>query len=754
MRRAKAATTLNKDILVLREVIGRLTPLLAGQGLVVTQRGTQAYVATDPKTLKPVRVNIPHIPDNAGEDMILAIQGFIDHEVGHCLFTEWSIIASIADNPKLKTLHNIVEDPFVERKIGEKFPGSVRNIDLLHGFFIEKITKPALEKVKGDLENEFRVLLVPIARAWAGQRAFQEFMDANGYWEHPMVKKFADAMPKDAVRKFPKIKSTTDGVELAQIMLDVLSPPKKEEPPVPKDEEKTEKPSGKEGSSEEKADDPDGEGAAEEKPEDEDDKGTGGEDADEAPESDAEPGEDAPEEDEGAPDPGPEHESDEDDETEPAGEDEPEPETEDEAEDDEPAPEKGDDDGDDGASDSDEPGPEGDKGDSDDDGAIGAGEDEEDMEADATSGGKGDSEEKPSDDGDKEPSREPKKGEGSGETPEQEKASSPFDAEIDVSEEDTFEGGLSKDIGDEAVAAMSASDYAIYTRDFDRIEVLEPGSHYKDAWLTKLDDETLHMVGPMQKDLERLMAARSQVMKVPGYRSGKLHGAGLYKLSAGDDRIFRRRFETKATETAVCLLIDNSGSMMGAKMKMAMAAGYALSTTLDRVRVPNEALGFTTDELPDRDIMRSMEDEERRIGRKFTRDEPIYMPIFKQFAERMTPAVRKRFAAAPYSIPLRNNIDGECIEIAALSLLKRPERRKVLMVLSDGAPCCSTPSPRMITAHTKLAVQKAEAAGVETIGIGIMDNSVTYFYPKNVVLRDLADLPRAVMGELRHILLK
>ena len=63
----RGRSVINRDILVLRETVGKLTQLLAGQGLVVTQRGTQAYVRTDVKTLKSIRVNIPHIADNASD---------------------------------------------------------------------------------------------------------------------------------------------------------------------------------------------------------------------------------------------------------------------------------------------------------------------------------------------------------------------------------------------------------------------------------------------------------------------------------------------------------------------------------------------------------------------------------------------------------------------------------------------------------------------------------------------------------------
>jgi len=742
----RGRSVINRDILVLRETVGKLTQLLAGQGLVVTQRGTQAYVRTDVKTLKSIRVNIPHIADNASDDMIMAIQGFIDHEVGHILFTEFSLRVSIMDNPRLDSLDNIVEDTYVERAMSKKFPGSAYNLDRLHEFFIERVTKPALldKGVKGTPVNEFKVLLVPIVRAWAGQKRFDEFLTAGGHWDHPLVKGFVDAVMREApetIAKCKTIKNSVEALEVAQVFYDIMTPPPKPEEEPPEDEEEEEPedkagaPKSKPGESE-KSDDPDGVGEAVEKPEDEEDKGSGGESEDESEEKeyDASSEEPAPEGEEAG-----ESEDGEPDET-PTPEAEP---------DDEPA-------GEDGADAADEPEPDGDE----DDGVAGpSGEPEaEDEPADESEPDERSSDESAdADEGVGESS--PEDGEPSGVAPEdgpsEPSHESPFDEPVELSEKDTFEGGLGEEIGDAALEAMRATEYTIYTKDFDKVEPLEVDlSSYKDKWLTDLDDKTAHMVGPMQKDIERLMAARSQTLKIPGYRSGKMHGAGLFKLTTGDDRIFRRKLEIKAVETAVTLLIDCSGSMDGSKFETAIAAGYALSMTLDRIKVPHEVLGFTTTD-GSKDYYKEIEVETKRIGDRFSRVEPLNMPIFKGWNERVNTTVKKRFAAAEDNISLRNNVDGESIEVATQRLLKRPERRKILIVLSDGEPAFyGSGGGGLAKRHCKHAVEMAEKMGVETIGIGIMDDAVKHYYPKHVVLKKLEDLPGAVMGELKKILIK
>ena len=317
---------------------------------------------------------------------------------------------------------------------------------------------------------------------------------------------------------------------------------------------------------------------------------------------------------------------------------------------------------------------------------------------------------------------------------------------------DPFAEALQKEITDEATRQTRIAPYSVFTTDFD---VIEPYP-YKDGDISAtafeaFDEATRHMVGPMQKDIERMMATQAQVMKVPGFRSGRLHGAGLHKLSVGDDRVFRRMFMSKAKDTAVELVVDNSGSMYGSKMKMAMQTAYALAQTLERVKIPSEVIGFTTGHMTPVQTKR-LRDEQKRIGKDFTRTETLYIPIYKSFEERFTPTVRHRFAKAINDHFLANNVDGESIMIGTTRLLKRKETRKVMIVLSDGKPAAATSDHKGLYAHVHKAVADATKAKIDVIGIGIDTDAVRTFYPKHIVLRDISSLATTVMGELKRIL--
>jgi cobalamin biosynthesis protein CobT len=102
---------------------------------------------------------------------------------------------------------------------------------------------------------------------------------------------------------------------------------------------------------------------------------------------------------------------------------------------------------------------------------------------------------------------------------------------------------------------------------------------------------------------------------------------------------------------------------------------------------------------------------------------------------------------------MRNNVDGECVEIAGRRLLARREKGKILMVLSDGAPSCFGDT-KTLAAHLKKVVDNISKAGVNVIGIGIESTEVRRFYPKSLVLNNVSELPVVVMKELRALIVK
>lgn len=773
---------MNREIAELREVINKLVPMLTGKGLRVTQRGSQAYVEADPRTNKPIRVNIPSIPDNASPDFIAAVAGFVDHEVAHVLFTDWKWYGGDGvklnkfspEGKALTNMHNIIEDTMIERLIVEVFPGSRKNLAQLHEHFLAKITGPAVVNARSE-EERFAYLIVPMMRALSGQAIFQEWMDANGHWKHPMVENLHMAMSDESLEMIKAARTTKQTLEVAQEVHDILFMMKQreEEEQEKREEQKRQQQQQQKqkGQSQNKPEkeagkgDGTGERKHTQKPEEEDDEAEGeasgkskGKSKDEAEEDEAEgaggsageeKAEDEKEEDQAAAggEAGEEDEEEAPSDDEATGNGSGDDDAEDAADGEEAEGDNGaDDDADEGDSD-------GDAGADDEAGGGSEGEEDGEDDGDRLSNGAGESEEEQEDyaghetggtDEESNPT-EPMDHDGAG----GEAGKSMFDLDPNNFKPLDLSSAIAAEIEQMASKSIKDSSYSVFTKDEDRIEVFQvPDRNMRDEWVPQMDDRVQSLIGPMQKEIERMMAAQTFSVRTPGHRSGRLHAPSLYRIMQGDARVFQRKEEHKAKDTAVILLCDNSGSMHGAKMATAMMSAYALAQTLERVNIPNEVIGFTTGSLSNQAIQQ-LRDEAGK-GVRYHRASTVIMPIYKEFNERVTPAVKRRIAyQVNVQAGLNTNTDGESLEYAALRLLPRREKRKVLIVLSDGQPVGEN-APW----HLRHTVQQLEKQGVETVGIGINSNAVQSYYPRSLVLHKVEDLPAAVMGELRRILSK
>lgn len=691
----------NDRIFIMREAITKLTQMLAGRGIQVTQRGISAYVKAD-KTGRPYHVNLPYIPDNANMELLDAIQGFLDHEVAHILFTEFPLMGQ-AQKFGAGGMLNLIEDSRIERAMATRFQGSAENMARMGKFFLDKYTTPHMNEAlaNGDEEQLTAVLTVPLVRMMAGQQVFAEYMRDKMHHVQPLYDKIKDLQPKIAGAT-----STKDCLELAKTIVKRL----RDGEPAPSDEEEGSdpmpipmpKPKGGAGSKAPKGEE-EGEGSASGSPTDDDEDQDEGE-GEEEKEKDASAG---GANDEGDEEEKPEADEDGDDEEAPA-----------------PAPIAG---GDDESGDE-EVNP------------------EEDPTSDLSAGAGGDD------------------GEGGGVAEDGPMQAPDADEEMDIAQSssiswEAIDRETAKDyddvasglITDSSAKAALAADYLVYSTDEDIVEPLKIGSGYTDSMLTGLQDKVEHMIGPLQKDLERAISAKSLSHWNPGHRSGRLNSAALSRLATNDSRVFRRKVESTTKDVAVMLLDDMSGSMDGEKIHTAAQASYALASTLDRIGIPNEVMGFTTGAGMGGGDLATLRAEEAKIGRQYSRYEQLYMPILKTFGERMSTEVKKRFGWLPYTSSMRNNVDGECVEIAGRRLLARRETGKILIVLSDGAPHAYGYT-NTLQPHLKKVVENLTRAGVKVIGIGIQSNDVRKFYPKNFVINKVDELPAVVMKELRQLI--
>lgn len=238
--------------------------------------------------------------------------------------------------------------------------------------------------------------------------------------------------------------------------------------------------------------------------------------------------------------------------------------------------------------------------------------------------------------------------------------------------------------------------------------------------------DTVHGSDGFAQKVRRLLQIRSRGRTQYGTKSGALHNANLYRVTMTDakgynERVFKKRIVTDTLDSAVCVLCDTSGSMSGDKYANTMRAAIHLSSTLGNVlHIPIEILGFT--ELDCRNTVFVHRDFDTTL----LSDEKL----------------RDRMASAANH--MCNNADGESVYYAYWRLSQRKEKRKVLIVLSDGSPA-GDKSGDLVGYTAKVIKNIEDERKVDIIGIGIRDNNVARFYKQHQIIKDASEIEPALL---------
>jgi cobaltochelatase CobT len=212
---------------------------------------------------------------------------------------------------------------------------------------------------------------------------------------------------------------------------------------------------------------------------------------------------------------------------------------------------------------------------------------------------------------------------------------------------------------------------------------------------------------------------------------------------------YKRERDTDFRDTVVTLLIDNSGSMRGRPITVAAMCGDILARTLERCAVKVEVLGFTTrawkgGQSRERWVQ---EGKPRNPGRLNDLRHIIY-----KSADAPWRRSRKNLGLMLREGLLKENIDGEALVWAYRRLLARSEHRRILMVISDGAPVddstLSVNPGNYLERHLRQAIHDIESRGaVELVAIGI-GHDVTRYYRRAVTIVDAEELGGTMMRQL------
>jgi cobaltochelatase CobT len=299
-------------------------------------------------------------------------------------------------------------------------------------------------------------------------------------------------------------------------------------------------------------------------------------------------------------------------------------------------------------------------------------------------------------------------------------------------------------------------DYHIFTQEFDEEILAEElcDEAELDRLRAFLDKQLSHLqgaVGRLANRLQRRLMAQQNRSWDFDLEEGYLDPARLVRLIIDPMQplSFKRERDTKFRDTVVSLVIDNSGSMRGRPITVAATCADILARTLERCGVKVEILGFTTK------AWKGGQSREQWLagGKPPTpgRLNDLRHIVYKS-ADAPWRRSRRNLGLMMREGLLKENIDGEALMWAHNRLVNRPEQRKIMMMISDGAPVddstLSVNPGNYLERHLRAVIDQIEnRSSIELLAIGI-GHDVTRYYKRAVTIVDADELAGAMTEQL------
>ena len=347
----------------------------------------------------------------------------------------------------------------------------------------------------------------------------------------------------------------------------------------------------------------------------------------------------------------------------------------------------------------------------------------------------------------------------------QEQQDDDAEAQVTLDEMADAEGGEETELpqGDaemEPPAPLPISDadpnYAVYAPDFDEeihaADLAEPEELERlRAYLDQQLDPLKGAVSRLANRLQRRLQAQQTRTWTFDMEEGILDAGRLARIVANPTvpLAYKQEKDMEFRDTVVTLLLDNSGSMRGRPISIAAICADVLARTLERCSVKVEILGFTT---------RAWKGGQAR--EKWLQEGRPQMPgrlndlrhIIYKSADAPWRHARPNLGLMMKEGLLKENIDGEALEWAHRRLMPRHEARKILMVISDGAPVddstLSVNPANYLEKHLRDVIEMIERRRqVELLAIGI-GHDVTRYYERAVTITDVEQLAGAMTEQL------
>jgi cobaltochelatase CobT len=318
------------------------------------------------------------------------------------------------------------------------------------------------------------------------------------------------------------------------------------------------------------------------------------------------------------------------------------------------------------------------------------------------------------------------------------------------------ENESSKNVNQKINTSIYDKDYKIFTSEFDEIAKAETLQNADEiSKLRKnLDQQLINfqdLITKLANKLQRQLLAKQNRAWEFDLEEGLLDSSKLTRIIMDpyNSLSFKKEKDLDFKDTVVTLLIDNSGSMRGRPITIAALCADILSRTLERCSVKVEILGFTTKNWKGG---KSREEwNKKNKPKKPGRLNDLRHIIYKS-ADTHWRQAKKNIGLMLKEGLLKENIDGEAISWAYNRLNKRKEERKILMVISDGAPVddstLSVNSGDYLEKHLKKVVKFIQDKNdIEILAIGI-GHDVSRYYKKAIKITDVQELGDVMIDQL------
>jgi cobaltochelatase CobT len=305
----------------------------------------------------------------------------------------------------------------------------------------------------------------------------------------------------------------------------------------------------------------------------------------------------------------------------------------------------------------------------------------------------------------------------------------------------------------------SEKNYKVFTNKFDEViearDLISPEEAIRlRSQLDNLIKPHLTTIGKLANRLQRLLLSQQNTSWNFDLEEGTLDTSRLHRVVAepGYPLSYKQESENKFKDTVITLLIDNSGSMRGRSISLAAICGDIISSTFERCAVKTEVLGFTTKNWKGGSSKQEWVDKGQPANPGRLND--LRHIVYKS-ADNSWRRARKYFGAMLREGLLKENIDGEALLWSYSRLMKRQEQRKIIIVISDGAPVddstLSANSENYLDGHLKDSIEYIESSKnieLQAIGIG---HDVNKYYKDAITIHRAEELGEVLLEKLTKL---